>query len=106
MQHQLHELERIESEAAGDANDHDESELNALVDEACASLKLQARLMRRFKALTLCVGCASCDRFDWCWRTVRAFAHSPVPSAMRYCTCAIESTVELRLRPTDLRVCM
>ena len=53
MQHQLHELERIESEAAGDANDHDESELNALVDEACASLKLQARLMPRFKALTL-----------------------------------------------------
>ena len=51
VQHQLHELERIESEAAGDANDHDESELNALVDEACASLKLQARLMPRSKAL-------------------------------------------------------
>ena len=102
MQHQLHELERIESEAAGDANDHDESELNALVDEACASLKLQARLMPRFKALLrmLCLV-----------RPIRlvlvdgAFAHSTVPSSMRYCTCAIESTVELR-RPTDLRVCM
>jgi hypothetical protein len=51
VQHQLHELERIESEAAGDANDHDESELNELVDEACASLKLQARLVTRFMAL-------------------------------------------------------
>ena len=68
VQHQLHELERIESEAAGDANDHDESELNALVDEACASLKLQARLVTRFMALLrrLCL-VRPCN---WCWRTV------------------------------------
>ena len=97
VQHQLHELERIESEAAGDANDHDESELNALVDEACASLKLQARLVTRSKALLrrLCL-VRPCN---WCWRTVL----SPTALCRPLCgSCAIDPQWSFDSRPAVL----